>query len=396
MSDFNQEEIQSLVQELRATVENKNAESAESKEKIAKIEKKLNAQEDSNQKLVAEINERKANELKIEEKYKDLERQLYMMPNTLSDKQKSQEMKSFENFIKTGQMKYAEEGTEKKYLRTDVDVDGGYLAPIEYVKEILKNITEISPIRSVAKVRTAAGKASEMPIRTTLVSGNWVGQGETDTLSNSKYGLKYMPLHKIQVTVPVTVEELQDAAFDIATEINADAVEKFNQIEGTAFVNGTGTGQPLGFMADSNIASINSGAAASFTMDNIIELSGELKTGYNPMYGFNRKTRAYIQKFKGQDQYFWQAGNMAAGVPNTLNGYPYIEIPDMEDVGVNAFPVIFADFMRGYLIGDRMAMNVIRDDYSRKREGIVEFTFLKRLSGQPVLSEAFVTLKCSI
>ena len=396
MPDFNQQEIGSLVKELRDTIESKKAETSDSKEKIAKIDEKLNAQEDANQKLVAEINERKANEFKAEEKYKDLERQVYMMPNSLSKDQKSEEMKVFEHFITTGQKEIIQAGAETKYLRTDVDTQGGYLAPVEYVKEILKNITEISPIRSVARVRSAAGKASEMPIRTTLVSGNWVGQGETDTRSNSTYGLKYMPMHKIQVTVPVTIEELQDADFDITTEINADVAEKFSQIEGTAFVNGTGSDEPIGFMYASGIASINSGLAAAFTMDNIIELSGELKTGYNPMYGFNRTTRAYIQQFKGNDQYFWQAGNLAAGVPNTINGYTYLEIPDMDNVGANNFPVVFADFMRGYLIGDRMGMSVIRDDYSRKRESIVEFTFLKRTTGKPVLDEAFVKLKCSL
>jgi len=38
-------------------------------------------------------------------------------------------------------------------------------------------------------------------------------------------------------------------------------------------------------------------------------------------------------------------------------------------------------------------MTIIRDEYSRKREGIVEFTFYKRFAGLVTLPEAFKKLK---
>jgi HK97 family phage major capsid protein len=67
----------------------------------------------------------------------------------------------------------------------------------------------------------------------------------------------------------------------------------------------------------------------------------------------------------------------------------------MPDIAANAFPVIFADFRRGYIIGDRLGMTMLRDPYSKKREGKVEFTFTKRFAGGVVLAEAFKKLKVS-
>ena len=41
-------------------------------------------------------------------------------------------------------------------------------------------------------------------------------------------------------------------------------------------------------------------------------------------------------------------------------------------------------------------MRVIRDEVSRKREGIVEYTFMRRAAGLVKLPEAFAKLKISV
>lgn len=382
-----QDELNSLVTEARQLIDSKNHSESEVKEMLDKMESKFDAQEKQNQELTKKL-------MQSEDNIKSVERQLYLMPNFKVDENKKW-METINKFMQVGEKGLTME--EKDYLRTDVDVDGGYLTPPEYVKEIIKKITEISPIRSVARIRTTNAKVSQIPVRTSLVTSSWVGEGEEDSTSISKYGLEEMPIDKLQVTVPITIEELQDAAFNMETEINQDVAEEFARAEGAAFVNGNGVKKPQGIMENGSISSINSGVAADITMDKIIQLTGELKTGYNPVFAFTRKTLAHIRQFKGDDgQYYWVVGNMAAGVPNTLCGYPYIEVPDMDQIGADKYPVLFGDFARGYLIGDRMAMSIIRDDYSQKRKAMVEFTFIKRVGGQVIQPEAFIKLKCSL
>jgi len=75
-------------------------------------------------------------------------------------------------------------------------------------------------------------------------------------------------------------------------------------------------------------------------------------------------------------------------VGSTIVGRPFTLMPDMPDVGAGNYPIAFGDFQRGYLIVDRVSMSVLRDPYSAKRYGAVEFTGYKRVGGQVVLASA--------
>ena len=135
--------------------------------------------------------------------------------------------------------------------------------------------------------------------------------------------------------------------------------------------------------------------AASGTIggDDLLLLTGELVSAYDPMFAFNRQTLAFLRTLKGSDgHYLWQAG-LAPNQPNTIAGEPYVVMQDMPAIAANSMPVIYGDFTRGYVITDRTGMVMVRDEYSRKREAIVEITFHRWNTGQVVLPEAFKALK---
>jgi HK97 family phage major capsid protein len=381
-------EMHSALNALRSEVESKFVR----QEVVNRCTEFLDKQEAKNQELVKAANEAKSKAEELESKYSSLEATLARPNLSAKSEEYEMEVKAFKNLVRSGEVE-----TEKKYLRTDVNEDGGFLVPDILVNEVIKNITEISNLRSVARVRAMGNKTESIPTRTTIVSVGMVGEGQEDALSNSKYGLEKLVAKTAQVTIQATLQELQDSSIDITTNINEDVAEALAQLEGAQFVNGSGAGNNCeGFMTNASVTSINTGSASALTFDSLIALTGELKTGYNPLYAFNRKTLANIRTLKdGNGHYIWQAGNLGAGIPNAINGYNYIELPDMPDIAANAFPVIFADFRRGYIIGDRLGMTMLRDPYSKKREGKVEFTFTKRFAGGVVLAEAFKKLKVS-
>jgi HK97 family phage major capsid protein len=389
---LDQSELNALVKELRETVESKNADSAEAKEKIAKIEEKLNAQEDSNQKLVTELAIAKQKEEELESKHKDLERQLYMTPNALSKEQKSEQMKAMEKFITQGKEVLSSE--ERKYLRTDNNVAGGFLAPPEFVTEITKPITETSPIRALATVRTTSSPKMEIPRRTSLVQVRYEGEGKKTDPNNSTYGRDNLKLNRCSAVTEITLEELTLTPFNMQQEINSDISEAYAQKEGLVFLKGTGDGEPEGIMTNPDVPQFASGIADDVQLDSVIKMTGEVKTGYNPSYGLNRRTLAHLRTEKSDDGAFlWVVGNIAAGIPNQLNGYSYTELPDMDDISADNYPIIFGDFKRGYLIGDHTVMIVQRDDNTLADEGKVRFIFHRWNSGAVILAEAFVKLK---
>ena len=86
---------------------------------------------------------------------------------------------------------------------------------------------------------------------------------------------------------------------DHARAYVADVSERFGQLEGAAFVNGDGNKKPDGFMNDSDIQVINTGLAANITADSLIDITGELKEGYQGVYTMNRRTVAKVRQLKG-------------------------------------------------------------------------------------------------
>ena len=387
MSDFEQKHMEAL-----------NALRDETKrlspEQEAKINSLLDLQEAKNQAKFKEIQEKTNKAEETEARLNSLEADLKRGIGGEEKAAKTQELKAFETYLRKNSGLL---GEELKYLRTDIDSQGGYLLPNELDSEIIKKIIEISVIRSVARVRPMSSKSLGMPTRSTIVSTGMVGEGEEDTQSYSTYGLEKLFAKKGQVTIASTIEELEDSSFDIANLIMQDTGEEFARLEGAQFTLGSGAGNNCqGFMANANIAEVNSGSASTLTFDSLITLTGELKTGYNPIFGMNRKTLAIIRKLKDNNgQYLWVAGSLSAGVPNQISGHNYIEIPDMPNIGADLFPVIYGDFRRGYTIGDRKGLTMVRDEVTQKRQGKVEFTFYKRFAGMVTLPEAFVKLKIS-
>lgn len=388
------DKIMEALQGVRELAE-KSAFTADDREKQAKMNAALDKMEDENQKAVQKLMKQE-NELKdAQERLEGLEAKLLRMPAGSGKSEKdSVEMKSLESFITKGRGAMSPE--ELKYLRTDVDTDGGFLAPNDFVREIIKDVTEISPIRSIARIRQTSGKAIEIPNRTGLVSGGWTGEGETQGAGNSNYGLIEIPVNKQSAVVPVTIEMLSDSAFNMESEVNMDVAEFFAQNEGTAFVQGDAIKKPEGFMTASGIQVINSGVAADITADALIEMSGELKDGYTGTYVLNRRTLARVRTLKDANgQYLWQNG-IANGLPNTINGDAYVSAIDMDDVAAGALPVAYGDFRRGYTIVDNVMMSVVRDAFTLADKGQVRLVFHRRVGGQVVQPEAIKHLKCAV
>ena len=389
MDNFEQKHMEALAA-LRSGV---------SVEMEAKINKLLDEQEVKNQAKIKELSEKAKLAEELETRINSLEADLKRGLSGDEKQAKSLELKNFEKFATLPESRLKLDGSyEAKYLRTDSNVEGGYLVPDVLMPMIYKKITETSNIRSIAKITSLSNKSNEVVQRATLVSAGMVGEGEQDTISNSTYGRDKLVPQKMQVTMEVTQEMLDYSGFDAVQEMFSDAAEEFARLEGAQFVNGNAAGAQLeGFMTNASVSSFNSGGSGTALLpDNIIDAVGSLKVGYNPTYVFNRTTLAAIRKFKDTtNQYIWQPGALSAGIPNQLNGFNYLIAPDMPNIAAGTFPVIFGDFNKGYLIGDAKALRVIRDDYTGKRNGKIQFTFMRSIAGMVTMPEAFIKIRIS-
>tara|TARA_R100000005_G_C4999203_1_gene205910 strand:- start:740 stop:1957 length:1218 start_codon:yes stop_codon:yes gene_type:complete len=358
-------------------------------DKIENIEEKMNSLEDFNQRFTQS---EKAQE-QVNEKLANLET-IIKRPNSGFDtKQVDEHCMAFENYCRKGFD--ALDDAEKKALTVSNDSTGGYLAPPEYVRELLKTVTEISPIRSIARVRSTGQRSVQVPKRTSTFAAQWVAEsGTRSETTGYNVGLEEIPAHEYYAMVDISEQDLEDSVFDLEAEMQSEFATQFAKAEGTAFVSGNAVGKPEGILTNTSVSSVNSGNGTALTADGLLTLVHSIKSEYsrNGTFVFNRGTLAAIRKLKDTaGQYVFQAGMMlTGGVTNTILGFPYIEATDMPDVGSGTKPVAFGDFNRAYMIIDRIQMAVLRDPFTQATTGNVRYIARRRVGGQVVQAEAIV------
>lgn len=389
-------------------IEKKGGEDSVLSDKLARIETTLSAYEGLNQKMtIAE---------KAAAAVEDLKKQFEVIETALSrtnlgrnDEQKTDRVNLWARSVvdahvlgvpnlRDDQQKCLKAvNDEFKALSVSIDTAGGYLAPIELVREIIKGETEISPVRALARVRTTAMKAVSIPKRKGQFAAQWVSeQGTKAETPGLSYGLEEIPTSEIYALVDISNQMLEDSAFNMESEISMEASEQFALAEGTAFVTGNGVGKPQGFLVNAEVGSTVSGAAATITADGLLTLKHAIKTAYtrNANFVMNRTTLGSVRKLKDNTgQYLWMPG-IANGKPNTIDGDPYVEMPDMPGEGAGLKPVAYGDFRRAYTWVDRITMEMLRDPYTQATGGNVRFIIRKRVGGQVTLAEAIRVLVC--
>jgi HK97 family phage major capsid protein len=302
---------------------------------------------------------------------------------------------AFDGYIRKGEATGLLE-LEGKALSVASGPDGGYLVPVETEASVNMALKEISPIRAIASVRQVSGSVYKKPFSTVGAGAGWVGgaaerpETTTPTLAELSF-----PTTELYAMPAATGALLDDSAVDIDQWIAEEVRAAFAEQEGTAFVVGTGTNMPTGFMHYTkvanaswtwgNIGAIKTGVDAAFPAtnpgDKLIDFVYTIKSGYraNARFVMNRATQAAVRKLKDEDgHYLWHPA-ISPGESPSLMGFPVTESEDMPDIAADAYAIAFGDFRRGYLIVDRVGIRILRDPYSSKP--YVLFYTTKRVGG---------------
>ena len=304
--------------------------------------------------------------------------------------------------------KAGSEGIEVKALSTDVNPDGGYLVRPELSQTIVTRIFETSPLRGVANIERTGAKSIDILIDDDEAGARWVGEGasggQTDT---PQLGQKVIAAHKIEADPRMTTEMIEDAYLDVEGWLAGKVADKFARTQNTAFVNGTGVGQPRGFLTypaqavsgtyeRGKINQVAMGNATLLDADGLIEVQNALKEAYQPgaVWGMKRTTFGAALQLKGSDNYFFSPVLLRDGQASMqLLGKPVIFMDDMPAVAAAALAVVYADFSQAYTIVDRVGLQVLRDPYSNK--GFVTYYTTQRVGGDVTSFDAIAIGKVS-
>ena len=221
---------------------------------------------------------------------------------------------AFEAYVRRGDSAALRQ-LEVKALSAGSGPDGGYLVPPEVETEIGARLAAISPIRSIASVRTVSANVYKKPFMTSGPAVGWVGETDARPQTGSPVldELNF-PVMELYAMPAATATLLEDAAVNIDQWIASEVELAFAAQEGAAFVAGDGVARPKGFLSYPTVANaswqwskigyIATGVAGNWPASNpsdvLVDLIYSLKAGYrqNGVFVMNRKTQSAIRKFK--------------------------------------------------------------------------------------------------
>lgn len=316
------------------------------------------------------------------------------------------ELKGFVHYLRTGVT------TEMKSVSGATLAEGGYAVPRQIDELIAAQLKKMSPIRTIAQVVQTGSAGYRKLITSGGVASGWVSEVGARPITNTPtFNEIVPPSGELYANPAASQAMLDDAAFDFEPWLANEIAVEFARAEGAAYISGTGTNQPKGFLTQPT-STANDAARPFGTLQHIvtgnaatlgttpelklIDLVHAVRPGHRQgaTWVMNSATLAEVRKLKAADGTFlWQPG-IAQGQPDRLIGYPVVEAEDMPDIAANAFPVAFGNFRNGYLIAERTATSILRDPFTNKP--FVHFYAVKRVGGQVLDSDAIKLLKISV
>lgn len=302
---------------------------------------------------------------------------------------------------------------EAKALSVTTSADGGYAVPEEIDRSVLDLIKQVSPMRNLATVVSVGTSDYKKLVNVRGTASGWVAETSTRPETNTPQLAEVAAIMgELYANPQATQRMLDDVFFDAEAWLAAELAAEFAAAEGAAFISGTGTNRPKGFLAYTintstdgartfgDLQMVKTGVAGGFATtttssnpaDSFIDVVHSMKS---PMragaaWVMNTLTLASVRKFRDVDgNYIWRPG-MAEGQPASILGYRVEEMPDMPDVATNTYPIAFGNFARGYYVVDRLGTRTLRDPFSNKP--YVGFYTTKRVGGMVVDSQAIKIL----
>lgn len=273
-------------------------------------------------------------------------------------------------------------------LQEGVDADGGYLVPEEYDHRLIDTLSEENIMRRLATTITTSGE-HKINIAATKPAASWIEEGGALTFGDATFSQILLDAHKLHVAIKVTEELLYDNAFNLEGYILDQFGKALGNAEEDAFLNGDGTGKPLGLFAATGGGTVAGTLTAAIKSDDMLDLVYALKRPYRKKASFimNDKTLSSLRKLKDNNgAYIWQPSYQAVEPDRVLGYAVHTSAYAPEDA------IAFGDY-KYYNIGDRgtRSFSELRELFAGN--GMIGYVAKERVDGKLILPEAVQILK---
>lgn len=268
---------------------------------------------------------------------------------------------------------------------------GGYAVPVTVDDQIVPLAPNEMAVRRLAQVIPTV---MDIKIPQKGSFGTATAKAENSAFTESDPTLSQITLSAFMAGIQETV------SWELAQDVPAfqafcvdDMILAQQMYEENLYINGTGTGQAQGLIGNvgAGVTEEPDSNGNLVTVNGTLDLLAALNAIYHPNASFlmSRATSIVIRKAQVQSNLF-EPVFTRVGTQDFLHGYPVQYSAYMPTAARTHAPVLFGDFKRGYVIGDRggSGINVKVLDQPLATQGQIILLCYRRTDGRVRRSEA--------
>jgi HK97 family phage major capsid protein len=295
---------------------------------------------------------------------------------------------TFHQYVSTGA-----KGNMTAALYEGSDAGGGYAVPITMADSIVPLEPTASDIRSICTV-IPTDKNYLLP--TTAPSGLPIAQLTAELAQFGGtlplFAQTSLSAYMITLLAPVSLQFAEDQPA-LEAYMRTVVESAFLEEEDTYFTQGTGSGEPQGLIGNvgAGVTEEPDGGGNMVSIDGTSSLVGQLKAKYlkNSSWLMNQTTALILRKSQVETNIFYPAWTRENG-QDFLHRYPVFYSASMPTAARGNAPILFGDFKRGYIIGDRggSALRLKVIDELLATQGVLLWLLYRRTDARVLIQEA--------
>jgi HK97 family phage major capsid protein len=323
-----------------------------------------------------------------------------------ADKKDDGQERAFDAYLRTGQVN--QDLTQLRAQGEGSGGVGGYLVPDGFRTKLIERMKAFGGIATVSEeFTTTTGAPIEWPTvddtgnvgEIVAEAGTFAAGADITFGTNTLGAYKYMAGGGSNLPLRVSVELLQDAAFDVTAFITRALGRRIARVQATHLATGTGSGQPKGLVY--GLTGTQLAANTSVTFDDLVNFIHSVDPEYraSARWVMNDTSLATLQKVKtaaGDPVWRGWGAPMEDGLQEgRLLGYPVTIDPGLDNINLSSGTVnwgAFGDINEGYVIRRVKDVQIIADPYTRAANGQVQFTAWARMDATQQNTSAYSAL----
>ena len=325
--------------------------------------------------------------------------------------------RAFDHFLRTGIPNADISDLQERAQGEGDGTAGGYAVPEGFRNRLVDRMVAFGGIASVIEtISTSTGNPLPWPtLDDTENSGEIVEEhGTFSAGADLEFGTANLGAYKYAAggagatPLRVSVELLQDAAFDVQGLISRKLGQRIGRIQATHLISGTGVRQPKGIVQGLTGVEL-ADDTAGVTYDDLVNFIHSVDPAYRASgrcrWAFNDqslKTIRLIKDSNGDPIWRPDSATMATGPDgtpstggSTLLAYPVTIDQGFDDIDVDSASTnwgLFGDIYEGMVMRRVRDVTVVVNPWTRASYGEVEYSAWARMDAVPQNVNAYVAL----